>query len=300
MTTVTQSKSFYPLRDESQMAALIAEVNGEPLETVVQKLGFERRHPGRTVADAFKRHGASRYQDSPELSAFYESTDAFLYELAVWNRNALKISTRNYVANHLGRQGKPLDVLCVGDGLGFDSLYLASGGHRVTYFELPGLGERFAHRLFEQGGAEIATLTDTKQIPRGAYDAVTCLDVLEHVSDPRGMVREIVSYLRPGGLLYVSAPFYMILPWYPTHLRRNRRFSGSVGLFTRAGLELVGGRFTWYPIVLRKAGGESTSIDRIACALARISGSGQKVGRWAAWPFLPVHWARWMGNRRFV
>ncbi|HSZ59946.1 MAG TPA: class I SAM-dependent methyltransferase [Tepidisphaeraceae bacterium] len=281
------------------MASMISEINGEPVETVIERLNFERLHPGRTVADAFKRHGGRRYLDGPDLAAFYESTDAFLYELAVWNRNSLKSSTRHFVRRHLARQDRPLDVLCIGDGLGFDSLHLAVRGHRVTYFELPGLGERFARRLFERSGPSITVLTDPKEIARGAYDAVTCLDVLEHVPDPPGMVREIASYLRPGGFFYVSAPFYMVLPWYPTHLRCNRRFSGSLRLFTQAGLELVGGRFTWYPLVLRKSGGESMRIDRAACLAARWSGYVQMLGRLAAWPFLPVHLARWLCNRRF-
>ena len=300
MTTDTDRKLFRPLRDEAQMASLIAEVNGESLETVVRKLDFERRHPGRTVADAFKRHGGRRYHAGADLGAFYESTDSFLYELAVWNQNALKRNTRRYIRWHLARRGKPLDVLCIGDGLGFDSVYFASKGHRVTYFELPGLGERFARRLFEQSGTQVAVLTDVTQIPRGGFDAVTCLDVLEHVLDPPAMVRDIASYLRPGGLLYASAPFYMVLPRYPTHLRRNRRFSGSVRLYTQAGFELVGGTFTWYPIVLRKAGGESTSVDRGECLRVRMTGLIQMAGRCAAWPFLPVHWARRIANRPFA
>jgi SAM-dependent methyltransferase len=281
------------------MVGLISEITGESAQRVRERLDFERRHPGRTVAAAFGRHGAKRYIDSPELTAFYESTDAFLYELAVWNRNVVKMSTRRFVHRHLARQARLLDVLSIGDGLGFDSLHFAARGHRVTYFELPGLGERFARRLFERSEARIEVLTDPGQIPRGAFDAVTCLDVLEHVPDPPAMVREMVSYLRPGGLLYVSAPFYMVLPWYPTHLRSNRRYSGSLSLFENAGMELVGGRFTWYPLVFRKAGGESTQQDRLASALARMSAYPQMLGRWTAWPCVWVHWVRWLGNQRF-
>jgi SAM-dependent methyltransferase len=199
----------------------------------------------------------------------------------------------------LARPGKPLDVLCIGDGLGFESLHFAARAHRVTYFELPGVSERFARRLFERSEAQIEVLTDPTQIPEGGFDAVTCLDVLEHVPDPPAMVRQIVSYLRPGGLLYVSAPFYMVLPWYPTHLRTNRRYSGSLSLFENSGMELVGGRFTWYPLVFRKAGGESTRRDRLACMLARMTAYPQMLGRLTAWPCIWVHWLRWFGNHRF-
>lgn len=39
-----------------------------------------------------------------------------------------------------------------------------------------------------------------------AFDLVTCLDVLEHVDDDVGLLRELVVALRPDGLLVVSVP----------------------------------------------------------------------------------------------
>src|SRR4051812_11908864 len=137
MTAVANQIDFKPLRNASQMASLIAQVTGEPVERVLGRLEIEHCHPGRTVAQDFARHGVPFYTDGPEMAAFYESTDAFLYELAVWNRNLLKMSMRHFVRRHLALRQRPLDVLCIGDGLGFDSLDFARQGHRVTYFELP-------------------------------------------------------------------------------------------------------------------------------------------------------------------
>jgi SAM-dependent methyltransferase len=299
MTVVTDQITFRPLRDASQMASLIADLTSEPVHRVLERLDIEHRHPGQTVAQDFARHGTPLYTDGPEMAAFYESTDAFLYELAVWNRNLLKRSMQHFVRRHLARQKRPLDVLCLGDGLGFDSLYFASRGHHVTYFELPGSGERLARRLFEKSGANITVLTDPAHIATDAFDAVTCFDVLEHVPDPPSMVRQCASYLRKGGHFYVSAPFYMIHALYPTHLRSNRRFSGSLRLFERAGLELVGGRFTWYPLVFRKPGGDAGHPDPLAVLVTRLSAGPQKLGRWMTWPFLPIHWLRRLCNRRF-
>jgi len=54
----------------------------------------------------------------------------------------------------------------------------------------------------------------------GAFDAVVCKDVLEHVADPRGAVREIARVLRPGGRVYVSVPDAQRWVWEDyTHVR---------------------------------------------------------------------------------
>jgi len=249
---MTKIKGYNPLNQPGQMIELIAEITGESPERVAERLEFERKHPGRNVAEDFQKHGGPRYIWGKHLEDFYEFTNAFLYELVVWNRNALKRRLRRWTVRHRALAGKSVDLLSIGDGLGFDCLYLASKGHRLTYFELPGISERFARRLFELSGSTIPVLTDPNAIPKEGFDAITCFDVLEHVPNPPEMVRTLMTYLRPGGVLYVSAPFYMILPWYPTHLRANRQYSGSIRLYEQAGLKLIDGHFTWYPLVFQK------------------------------------------------
>ena len=103
------------------------------------------------------------------------------------------------------RQGRPLDVLGIGDGLGFDCLHLARRKHRVTYFELPGTSEQFARKLFERNSQDIPILTNPACIPRESFDALICFDVLEHVPDPVSMVKTLASYLPPRRALYVDA-----------------------------------------------------------------------------------------------
>jgi SAM-dependent methyltransferase len=291
--------TFDPLNNLDQMASLISEISGETPQRAVERLEYERAHPGQNVADDFKRHGGPRYEWGEHLLSFYSATNAFIYELAVWNRNHFKRKLRRFTTRHLARQKRPLDILSVGDGLGFDCLHFAARQHRLTYFELPGLSERFARKLFEKTGRPIPVLTDPAAIPAEGYDAVTCFDVLEHVPDPPAMVRTLASYLRPGGHLYVSAPFYMILPWYPTHLRSNRRFAGNIELYRQAGLELVDGHLTWYPLVLQKQPCPSPDQPSLGAMSVRLTSLIQMLGQRLAWPFFPIHLARRICNRRF-
>jgi SAM-dependent methyltransferase len=297
-----ESRSFFdPLHNLHQMAALISEITGDSPSRVIERLECERLHPGRTVADEFSKCGGQRYKWGPHVEAFYASTSGFLYELAVWSRNSAKSAMRRWTTRHMAAGQRSLDVLCVGDGLGFDCLHLARKGHRLTYFERDGLSERFARKLFERSGCEVPVLTDPSLIGRESFDAITCFDVLEHVQHPPEMVTSMAGWLRPGDFMYVSAPFYMILPWYPTHLRSNRRFSGSLRLYREAGLQLAGGgRFTWYPIVLQKPDPAAvTSRFSFRSVAAQLTAGIQMVGQHVAWPFFPVHLLRRMCNRRF-
>ena len=60
-----------------------------------------------------------------------------------------------------------------------------------------------------------------------AFGTVTALDVIEHVADDVGMLRELYRVLRPGGLLLLTVPAYQFL-WsqhdeFNHHQRRYRR-----------------------------------------------------------------------------
>jgi SAM-dependent methyltransferase len=43
------------------------------------------------------------------------------------------------------------------------------------------------------------------------FDLVTALDVVEHIEDDRGALRELYRVIRPGGMLMISVPAYKFL-----------------------------------------------------------------------------------------
>lgn len=294
-----------PLNRASDMAALIAQATGVSSEMALMRLKREHRQPGVSVAEDFARSGAPRYTWSPAMEAFYQSTDAFIYELAIWNRNAMKVGMRLSVRRFLRRRGT-LDILNVGDGLGFDSLALARDQHRVTYLEFPGPSERFARLLFAQSAVSVTVETDPSLLDGRLFDAIVCLDVLEHVPDPAAVVKSLAARLRPGGLMLVSAPFALIHPAYPTHLKANRRFSGSLALYRQAGLRLYRARPFWDPIILRKPGPQAplslgSNILTWLCALMIAPfGLVLLLGRVTALPFYPLHPLRRLMGRWFA
>jgi SAM-dependent methyltransferase len=290
------------LPDQEKIVSWIAELTGQSEASVQSRLREEFDSPGTNVGRAFRETGLEPYVWNDGLARFYEQTDAFLYELVIWNRNKLKRRMRRWVAKHLvNGEKRTLDVLSIGDGLGFDSAHLARAGHRVTYFEVPGYTESFARKVFAECRQDVIVLTEQSHIPLHAYDAVVCLDVLEHVPDPPEFVEVIADYLRPGGRLIVHAPFYMIHPSNPTHLKANRRYSGSLSLYKKYNLKLVDGEPGWNPIVLKKTGAGSAIRLRFTPKLfgLRLIGRYLALGRFSTLPFWWVDFYRRRRNRWF-
>jgi len=284
-----------PLDDLEIIVSWIVEVTNQPESAVRRRLREDFENPGANVAHAFGQANLSPYIWSDDLNRFYQQSDAFLYELLIWNRNRLKRKMRKWIAKHLVKiSSGPMEILSIGDGLGFDSLYLTQCGHRVTYFELPGYTHHIAQKVFKNAGCDITVLDDPSQIRAEAFDAVVCLDVLEHVPDPPDFVKTITGYLRAKGLLYVHAPFYMIHPTHPTHLKANRRYSGSLSLYRQNGLRLIDGQDGWNPIVLQKTDGADPipSFSRLRLMRLRLAGVYLGLGRFWFFPF------RWINRYR--
>jgi len=294
-----------PLGSEETVVGWISEITAESADVVLTRLRQEYDRPGINEQRGFAAAGLKKHVWSSGLEDFYRKTDAFLYELAVWNCNRLKLRMRKWLANYLTGHGQcRLNILCIGDGLGFDSVYLSQIGHSVTYFEMAGFSEAFARKVFAANGSVISVLTEPGEIPENEYDVVICLDVLEHIHQPEEFVETIASYIRPGGRLIVHAPFYMICKTSPTHLKSNRKYSGSLSLYTKSNLRLIDGDFRWNPLVFEKAAENAVSAYHkklLKLFFIRVIGLYFMLGRLYFLPFLWIRYYRrakrnWFGR----
>ena len=100
--------------------------------------------------------------------------------------------------------GSVLDIGCSsGAFLG----YLKGGPWKLHGIEADqGTAERARIRT----GAEVfAGDVLNAHFPHNKFDVITCIDVLEHLSEPREVLRKVHNWLKPGGLFYVYVPNIM-------------------------------------------------------------------------------------------
>lgn len=276
------------LRNHEQQILWLSEITGAEPAEVRCRLQRELGSLGSNVREAVNASGLEPHVWSERLAEFYGRTEAFLYETLVWNQTSLKNRMRQWSGRWLQTHVPPrAKILTFGDGLGIDSLYLAVAGYAVDYFEISPCCARFAQRLSAALSQPLNVITTREAILPGAYDAVVCWDVLEHVPDPEGTVEQLVAYLKPNGRLLVHAPFWFVHPTVVTHLRTNRRFSGELRrLYGARGLRLIDGRCLWNPLVFEKTE-ESRPRARLPSAAWLAVRAGQVLfwfSRYWGWP----------------
>jgi 2-polyprenyl-3-methyl-5-hydroxy-6-metoxy-1,4-benzoquinol methylase len=216
----------------------IVEFTSLSREEVEQRVWMEALHPGSNVLRDASRFGITPHVSNEKMRQLYEQGDGFIFEtLVFWAKPERYVWTeqaheriRCYAAQR-NVPAENISILIFGDGAGNDSLYLASKGFKVDYFDVPGSKTfEFAMKRIEKYGflgRSVRALPDYRSCFKQEYDVVISFEVLEHIPEPLTLIRDMASVLKTGGIALITEDFGDIVREVPTHLKATSRYMGQ-------------------------------------------------------------------------
>ncbi len=125
---------------------------------------------------------------------------------ALWTLHAINPLRMDFIRTHVALAGK--QVLDVGCGGGILTETLAREAANATGIDLAAASLSTARLHAESEGLDISyrlmPVEDLAAAEPGSFDVVTCMEMLEHVPDPAGIVQACANLLKPGGWLFLS------------------------------------------------------------------------------------------------
>lgn len=135
-----------------------------------------------------------------EILEFYKIVPWYIFDIARTHMLRGDRRFKKRVVNEC--EGSVLDY---GGGIGDLSAKLAERGHTVTYLDVESKNREFAKWYFKKKGLNIKTLVAERQLELpDCYDTIICLEVIEHLTNPKEALLMMVRHLKKEGKLIIT------------------------------------------------------------------------------------------------
>jgi 2-polyprenyl-3-methyl-5-hydroxy-6-metoxy-1,4-benzoquinol methylase len=168
-------------------------------------------------------------QTEEQIKKFYEITPFYICELAYWHLSRGQRKLRDSIVEIASG-----DVLDYGGGIGDLSARLAEKGLNVTYADIQGKTFKFAEWLFKRRGLSVKVVDLEKHVLSEQYDTIICIDVIEHIPNPKTVLeRMAISLKKQGRLIITNLQCSGDTEVHPMHFKaefNTEKFLESLGL----------------------------------------------------------------------
>lgn len=136
-----------------------------------------------------------------EIKRFYAFTPYYIFALSYWHMKKYQRNLRQNILNYAYG-----DILDYGAGIGDLCLDLAKKPRSlsVTYADIDSKTFDFAKWFLGKNNASIKVINLDKEKIQAQYDTIICIDVIEHVLDPKNLIKNLNNNLKNGGKLIIT------------------------------------------------------------------------------------------------
>jgi len=243
--------------DLDSIAQHIAKVSSNQSESpdhqvILDRIDLESKIPGISVLNDINQFEVVPFVESTNLNALYSTGLGLAIELSAHVNDIERLEMSSFIVCCLmesqQKQNRRLKILAIGDGLGIDSIRLGLAGFDVDYIDYD------QSNMSKVAELNIAKIKELKHLdcnvrvikgPDQEYDAIVCLEVIEHVGNPLEFMLSFHPHLTNEGLLFISECFNGIENKWPTHLYANEKYSGLLPFMLSGGFQYLS--MNWQP-----------------------------------------------------